>query len=78
MSVTQISDILVDPDLVGESEYRAIYDLLEGVWKDLDDEDNSYSDNEKITFIVSVLNEFISSAEAMKRRIKIWKNKQTI
>lgn len=74
--MTQIREILVDPNLVGESEYRAIYDLLEGVWKDLDDEDESYSDSDKLDFMLSMLNEFILSAEAMKRRIRLWQNRQ--
>lgn len=76
--MTQLSDILVDPDVVGESEYRAVYDLLADVWEDLQNENEygPYSDDEKITFLVSVLNEFISSAESMKRRLKAWKNRQ--
>lgn len=73
--MTQISDILTDPDIVGESEYRAIYDLLRGVWKDMDDEDESYSTADKIELMLSMLNEFIGSAEAMKRRFKIWKQR---
>ena len=76
--MTQISDILVDPDLVGESEYRAIYDLLNGVWKDMDDEDESYSTADKIELMLSILNEFIGSAEAMKRRLKVWKNRRLV
>lgn len=73
--MTQISDILVNPDVVGESEYRAIYDLLNGVWKDMDDEEESYSDEEKVNLMLSMLNEFIGSAEAMKRRLKVWKQR---
>lgn len=73
--MTQISDILVNPDVVGESEYRAIYDLLNGVWKDMDDEEESYSDEEKVNLMLSMLNEFIGSAEAMKRRLKVWKHR---
>lgn len=72
--MTNINEILANPDLVGESEYRAIYDLLESVWKDLDDEDNSYSDDEKINYMLAMLNEFVSSAEAMKRRIRVWQH----
>lgn len=74
--MTQLSDILIDPDIVGESEYRAIYDLLNGVWKDLDDEDESYSDTDKINFMMAMLNEFILGAEAMKRRFRMWQNRQ--
>ena len=66
----QLSDILADPDLVGESEYRAIYEFLNGVWKDLDDEDNSHTDDQKFAAMVSILAEFQMHAENMRRRIK--------
>lgn len=76
--MTQISDIFVDPDNVGEAEYRAIYDLLEGVWKDMDDEDESYSDSQKLDHMLAMLNEFIVSAESMKRRLKVIRQQRNL
>lgn len=74
--MTQISDILVDPDVVGEAEYRALYDFLNGVWKDMDDEEGSYSDDQKFAQMVAILIEFQSCAEEMRRRIKAaWRKK---
>jgi hypothetical protein len=70
--MTQISDIFVDPDNVGESEYRVIYELLDDAWQDIAD-DSAYSADEKINHLAEVLTEVIHSAEAMKRRLKIWK-----
>lgn len=77
MTTIQISDIFVDPDLVGEAEYRAIYDLLKSAWKDLDDDYPNCTLDEKLAFIISMLNEFIVSAEVMKRRVSLWKNRPT-
>lgn len=67
------SDLFPHPDNVGEAEYRAIYDLIDGVLADMDDEDDSYSDQQKLAHAAAILNEFISSAESMKRRIKQFK-----
>ena len=58
------SDLFPDPDNVGESEYRAIYDLVDGVLADMDDEDESYSDEQKLAHVSAILNAFIDSAEA--------------
>lgn len=72
--MTQISDIFADPDNVGESEYRAIYELLDDAWQDIAD-NSEYSADEKINHLAEVLNEVIHAAEAMKRRLKIWKQR---
>jgi hypothetical protein len=73
--MTHINEMFVDPDIVGESEYRAIYDTLEDVWQELCDSNDDTTPEQKVDHIIAVLNEFISSAEAMKRRAKIWKQR---
>lgn len=72
--MTQISDIFVDPDNVGESEYRVLYELLDDAWQDIA-HDSEYSIDEKINHLAEILNEVVHSAEAMKRRLKIWKQR---
>jgi len=73
--VTHISDMFVDPDIVGESEYRVIYETLEDVWQDMADHDDGADPEQKVNTLIDVLNEFISSAEAMKRRVRVWKQR---
>ena len=63
--MTHISDMFVDPDIVGESEYRVIYETLEDVWQDMTDHDNGTDPEQKVDTLIAVLNEFILSAEAM-------------
>lgn len=73
--MTHISDMFVDPDIVGESEYRVIYETLEDVWQDMADHDDGADPEQKVNTLIDVLNEFISSAEAMKRRVRVWKQR---
>jgi hypothetical protein len=67
--------MFVDPDIVGESEYRVIYETLEDVWQDMADHDDGADPEQKVNTLIDVLNEFISSAEAMKRRVRVWKQR---
>lgn len=73
--MTHISDMFVDPDIVGESEYRVIYETLEDVWQDLHDHEANIDPAQKVDTLIAVLNEFISSAEALKRRARVWKQR---
>lgn len=58
-----LKDIFVDPDLIGSSEYRAIYDCIA-------DALHAYDDSEHADVAKSMLNEFIDHAKAMKKRLK--------
>jgi hypothetical protein len=73
--MTHISDMFVDPDIVGEAEYRVIYETLEDVWQDLHDHEADTDPAQKVDTLIAVLNEFISSAEALKRRARVWKQR---
>lgn len=66
-----LSDILPDPDLVGQAEYRAIYELLDSALHDMAVENGGYDEAEKFAHLQSILNEFIAHAESMKRRLKV-------
>jgi hypothetical protein len=63
------NDLFPHPDNIGESEYRAIYDLVDGVLADMDDEEESYSDEQKLVHVSAILNAFIDSAAVMKRQL---------
>ena len=71
------ADLFPDPDNVGESEYRAMYDFLDGVLADMDDEAESYSDDEKLTHVWAILNSFIDTAVSMKLRVKQFKHQRS-
>lgn len=58
-----VKDMFVDPDLIGSSEYRAIYDCIDAA---LDD----YSESEHPAVAKAMINEFIDHAKAMKKRLK--------
>jgi hypothetical protein len=72
------SDLFLHPDNIGESEYRAVYDLVDGVLADMDDEEESYSDEQKLAHASAILNAFIDSAESMKRRLKQFKHQRSL
>lgn len=71
-------DLFPDPDNIGESEYRSIYELIDGVLADMDDEEESYSDEQKLAHVSAILNAFIDSAESMKRRLKQFKQQRSL
>ena len=56
-------DLFVSPDIIGSSEYRAIYDCIADALTD-------YDESEHADVAKSMLNEFIDHAKAMKKRLK--------
>jgi len=56
--MTNVLDLFADPDVVGESEYRSIYDLLTDVLPDT-------PENDRTARCRRILEEFRDSAEAM-------------
>lgn len=62
------SDIFLDPDVVGESEYRMLYDFIDDALHDMTYEDE-FTAQEKVAHVRGILNEIITAAEAMKDRL---------
>lgn len=56
-------DLFVNPDIIGSSEYRSIYDCISDALHD-------YDESEHAAVAKSMLNEFIDHAKAMKKRLK--------
>lgn len=56
--MTNVLDLFADPDVVGESEYRSIYNLLADVLPDT-------PENDRTARCRCILEEFRDSAEAM-------------
>ena len=59
----KIEDLFVNPDIIGSSEYRAIYDCIADATSD-------YTAAEHGDVAKAMLNEFIDQAKAMKKRLK--------
>jgi hypothetical protein len=72
------ADLFPNPDNVGESEYRTLYEFLDGVLADMDDEDESYSEDEKLHHVSAILNSFIDTAVSMKLRVKQFKQQRSL
>lgn len=59
----KFEELFVNPDLIGSSEYRTIYDCIA-------DATHDYDPAEHGAVAKSMLNEFIDHAKAMKKRLK--------
>jgi len=74
-TMPHLSEIFIDPDIIGESEYRILYELLDDVLHDMASDEETYSPDQQADQLLAVLNEVVNSAESMKRRLRVWKQK---
>jgi hypothetical protein len=60
-----LRNLLPDPDALGQSEYRAIYDCIMASWPDIDEDYET--DKEKISHVIDMLDEFSTWADNLKK-----------